>query len=269
MKLPAAQRMAKLQELRDKERLNLIHYDETVAKVENQNLKYELKNLQAIRRHEQMSKQLAKSKSMRHMAISQSMIQQKNQAGAAVDLQRSHSPQNMPLMYESNVGHLDSLPAIKRKGTGYHKRFVKEVRPRDYGLYLNSLNAVKEYRQIENQNKNIKDQLFRERYRQSMNQFKQDSKYTWDRLNKLDYVSQAKCIDPGHEKLEKSKKVSTVPVQVKKPEPEKKPESEKKVEPEKKPEPEKKVEPVKAPEKKPDPVKKPEPAPIKANNDDF
>lgn len=265
-KLPAAQRIAKLQALRDQERLNLIYYDDTLAKEENYSLKSELKHLQALRREEQMSKSLAKSKSWRPQALSQSMSQYRNQDGPAAELKRSGSPQNNPAFFDSRNSQPENFPIVKRKGTGYHKRFVREVKPRDYGLYLNSLNAMKEYRSAEYENKHIKEKLFREKYKICMNQFKQNSKHSWQRVMELQHVQPKPCNDPAHAKDEKTKKepvkTEEKKPEEKKPEPAKKPEEkkpeEKKPE-EKKPEPAKKPEEKKPEEKKPDPAKKADP----------
>ena len=184
--LTAAQRLAKELQLRDQEKLQQIQYDGNLAKIENHVLKSELKHLQADRMRAQLIQQLSKSKSMTSKVMAQSMSQSmlNSQLSTGINqsqLRANHSPQ--PSMTETNPA--DSLPIIRRKGTAHHRRFVNEVRPRDYGLYLNSLHTLKDYRTAESENKHIKQKLFKEKYRQQMAGYRMFSQAAWQRVSEF------------------------------------------------------------------------------------
>lgn len=191
-KVTEHEKRAKLQMLKDQERLNSIHYDDNLAKMENAHLKEELKYLRGIKRHQQLLQKFGNSKPKQiHKSMSHSMMNSKlhnsSHLGAS-NLSRHHSPEMVPPAMP--LGRMETmasetLPIIKRKGTGYHKRFVQEVRPRDYNLYLNSLNAMKEYRHAEYQNKHIKDQIFKEKYGMKMKDYRSDSKVFWQHIKEL------------------------------------------------------------------------------------
>lgn len=181
----AAQRLAKELLLRDQERLGQIRYDDGLVKHENLSLKSELKHLKADRMRQQLIQRLQKSKSLSNKSMAQSLAQSMHQSHMASvvstsQIREHHSPQ--PMGYSQPT---DSLPIIRRKGTGYHKRFVNEVRPRDYGLYLNSLNTLKDYRHAEQENKHIKGQLFREKFRHQMGEYRFFSQAAWQRVDEL------------------------------------------------------------------------------------
>ena len=226
-KITATEKLAREKALKYKERLQRIHYDDNLTKQENHTLKSELKYLQGERMREQLMQRLSKSKShsnaaMVHSLSSKSMHQyDQEKVHSNSSLPKHNHPQNSWM--ESSIH--DSLPIIKRKGTGYHRRFVNEVRPRDYGLYLNSLNTLKDYRAAETENKQIKKHLFREKYRQQMGEYKMFSQAAWQKMDELSKrkMTEAKQVEKkpvdqksGEVKKEEKKPVDQKPVEVKK-----------------------------------------------------
>ncbi len=193
VKLSAAERIAKERQLRDQERLQQIRYDDNLVKVENQVLKYELKAMKAERMRAQLIQRLTKSKSLSNKAMAHSLVQSSDpfQMEGAVSPSHSlfhRSTQASPM----EAGQFESLPMIKRKGTSHHRRFVNEVRPRDYGLYLDSLNTLKDYRHAEYENKHIKNKLFKEKYRQQMGEYRMLSEAAWTKMTELNNRSTPK-----------------------------------------------------------------------------
>lgn len=208
VKISAAERLAIERNIRDQERLQKIRYDDSLVKMENQVLKYELKTIKADRIRAQLMEKLNKSKSFSNKTMAQSL----SQSMASFQMESAMSPTNSQNIRTFPQGlmqssQFESLPIIKRKGTSHHRRFVNEVRPRDYGLYLDSLSTLKDYRHAEHENRLIKEKLFQEKYRQQMGEYRMLSQAAWTKVTELNQKPIPKVSaeqNPGEKKIEKT-----------------------------------------------------------------
>ena len=208
VKISAAEHLAMERNIRDQERLQKIRYDDSLVKMENQVLKYELKTIKADRIRAQLMEKLTKSKSLSNKTMTQSVTQ----SMASFQMESVMSPTNSQNIRTFPQGlmqssQFESLPIIKRKGTSHHRRFVNEVRPRDYGLYLDSLSTLKDYRHAEHENRLIKEKLFQEKYRQQMGEYRMLSQAAWTKVTELNQKPIPKVsaeLNPGEKKIEKT-----------------------------------------------------------------
>lgn len=206
----------KLQFLQDKRRADLISYDDDLVRHENQGLKQDLrvvKSIKTIKKKEPVKRTIRRGLSKGAISASQHQLQADP---FELMMGASHNPLAAS-QHNSMIGHhhqASNLPEIKRKGTYYHRKFLEDVRPRDYKVYLNSLKTLQQYRVDETENKKLKDKLFREKMRLQNHIFQQHSKAAWGKVDQLSQLEKAKSMEP--------KKTTIVkPAQPSQPEPKK------------------------------------------------
>lgn len=209
--LSRAERQAVEQRLRDLQKVRMIDYDNSLVKVENSQLKMELQERRRMKMLEKLAKSKAKSKSKQNSLFkselppamarnasmqsglfsSQATMHSSGLFAAESTLNRSgvlapgSNAHTSSILYEQPA--TESLPVIKRKGTSYHKRFLNEVRPRDYKVYLSSLRAVNDYRQEETLNSHLKKRLQRVKMQNLMVDFKKYSKDSWKQVDQIQH----------------------------------------------------------------------------------
>ena len=189
----------------DQQKLNMIHYDDTIVREENNILKSQIKEIKERRKLEHGL--LMQSKSLPHINPNLSGVHSPSNQ-SPTNSKHNSSPQGSSF-FNSNYApaasmtssqvhpaaqdhhQQSSLPQIKRKPTSYHRKFVNEVRNRDYHTYLDSLHAVNNYKGHISQHQNLKQKLFREKYQQNMSEYKQYSRAYWDLVGQLDSKEKA------------------------------------------------------------------------------
>jgi hypothetical protein len=202
-KLTKKERQDMVQRLNDLQKRSLIDYDNYLVKDENGKLKQELQVRRRIKQIEAQMKSasksklkgsrlfktevpdafLAKSASMSSGVFQSQMNSSQHQKSALLGAKTTNELHASSMLQEPQG--TESLPEIRRKGTSYHRKFLKEVRSRDYKTYLNSLHAVKDYRQSEMENAKLKQRLLRTKMSHQITEFKNKSKQAWQKVEVL------------------------------------------------------------------------------------
>ena len=202
-KLTKKEKQDMVQRLNDLQKRSLIDYDNYLVKDENMKLKEELQMRRRLRQLEAQMKSASKSKlkgsSLFKTEVPEAFLAKSASMKSGIfQSQLSGSQQQKStLLSASSTGELhassvllepqgnDSLPAIRRKGTSYHRKFLKEVRSRDYKTYLESLHAVKDYKQSEVENAKLKQRVMRTKMSHQISEFKNHSKQAWQTVESL------------------------------------------------------------------------------------
>lgn len=205
----------KLQFLQDKKRADLISYDDDLVRHENHALKHDLrvvKSIKTIKPKQEEKKPMRRGMTKGAHSVSQHQIQ-----ADPFDLMMGTHPahpgsHHLGASMHQHQHQSSALPEIRRKGTYYHRKFLEDVRPRDYKVYLNSLKSLHQYRADETENKKLKQKLFREKMRLQNHIFQQHSKAAWGKVQQLAELQKAKSMEP-----KKTTEVKPAPTEVKKP----------------------------------------------------
>lgn len=189
--------------LNDLQKRKLIDYDCYLVKDENAKLKEELQMRRRLRQFELQMKSISKSKLkgsglfktevpdafLAKSASMKSGVLHSQLAGKEQMQKSGHGASTIEELHASSVlpeaNGSESLPAIRRKGTSYHRKFLNEVRSRSYKTYLTSLHAVKEYKQGEIENSKLKQRLLKTKMTHQMSEFKNLSKQAWKKVDEL------------------------------------------------------------------------------------
>lgn len=189
--------------LNDLQKRKLIDYDCYLVKDENAKLKEELQMRRRLRQFELQMKSISKSKLkssglfktevpeafLAKSASMKSGVLHSQLAGKEHMQKGGHGASTIDELHASSVlpeaNGSESLPAIRRKGTSYHRKFLNEVRSRSYKTYLASLHAVKEYKQGEIENSKLKQRLLKTKMSHQISEFKNLSKQAWKKVDEL------------------------------------------------------------------------------------
>lgn len=92
------------------------------------------------------------------------------------------------------------LPIIKKYSHRAESDFLKDVRERDWKMYMNTREVIEENKTQETQNQVLKRKLFTHKYKSYLQHAKSNCKMAWERLEEL-RAAQGDCIhDPHAEK---------------------------------------------------------------------
>lgn len=194
--------MKRVQEKVDIDHMKSIQYDDMLAKHEREAIRGELKEVVRAKFHAKLEDKLKQSTSLK--AIHKSMalddehrnpfVQKSQLFGMSIP---NHSSSQVLAHHDPAVAHHQmgpsesALPLVKSKGAAHFKRYVDDVRRRDYKMYLKSLNAVKELKIHEDDNQRLKQKLFKEKYALQMRDFRSNSNDLWRKMIQMDQSDKA------------------------------------------------------------------------------
>jgi hypothetical protein len=152
--LSQRERIAQMQQNRDRERLEKFRYFGSQLELENSMIKSQIVDLRRPAKVERSLPAMAQSQSATH------------------------------------------LPIIKKYSERAESEFLKEVRERNWKMYMNTREVIEGNKTQETQNQVLKRKLFNYKYKDYLKHAKSNCKMAWERLEELRAAQGESIVDP-------------------------------------------------------------------------